>query len=177
MLSYGAFNSLLTDLVNDSDNTTDILYNAMDTVVDTEKKINQISEKRKYFYRAVEEVREMKRRHVEYLRNEIKECDRISGIVDSMSTDDGDLIRRVLYRPRQEPEMVTQNVSANALQSITDTLQQAREKEQKRKEEEEERKKKENQIRDMVNKGIMKSSAEDMIGKAWNASVLLDRIL
>ena len=51
------------------------------------------------------------------------------------------------------------------------------EEERKQKAEEEERKKKESQIRDIVNKGIMKSSAEDMIGKAWNASALLDRIL
>ena len=55
--------------------------------------------------------------------------------------------------------------------------QQAEEEERKQKAEEEERKKKESQIRDIVNKGIMKSSAEDMIGKAWNASALLDRIL
>lgn len=73
--------------------------------------------------------------------------------------------------------MVAQSVSAGALQSITNTLQQAEEEERKQKAEEEERKKKESQIRDIVNKGIMKSSAEDMIGKAWNASALLDRIL
>ena len=172
-----AFNSLLVDLVNDSDNTMDVLYNAMGTVVDMEKKIKQIGEKREYLYQAVEEVREMKKRHVEYLRKEIEECDRISGVVDSMTSDDGDVIRRVLYRPRKEPTMVAQSVSAGALQSITNTLQQAEEEERKQKAEEEERKKKESQIRDIVNKGIMKSSAEDMIGKAWNASALLDRIL
>ena len=119
----------------------------------------------------------MKKRHVEYLRKEIEECERISGVVDSMTSDDGDVIRRVLYRPRKEPTMVAQSVSAGALQSITNTLQQAEEEERKQKAEEEERKKKESQIRDIVNKGIMKSSAEDMIGKAWNASALLDRIL
>lgn len=177
MFSPSQFNALLTDLVNDSDNTMDVLYNAMGAVVDIEKKVKEIGQKREYFYKALEEVETMKRRHVEYLQKEIEACERMRDTVDAMSTDDGDVIRRVLYRPRQTASMMVQGVSANALQSITNTLQQAEEEEKRRKQEEEEKKKKESQIRDMVNKGIMKSSAEDMIGKSWNASALLDRIL
>ena len=177
MSSPSQFSALLTDLVNDSDNTMDVLYNAMGVVVDMEKKVTEIGQKREYFYKALEEVETMKRRHVEFLKKEIEECERLKDTVDAMSTDAGDVIRRVLYRPRQTASMMVQGVSANALQSITNTLQQAEEEEKRRKNEEEEKKKKESQIRDMVNKGIMKSSAEDMIGKSWNASALLDRIL
>ena len=141
MFSPSQFNALLTDLVNDSDNTMDVLYNAMGAVVDIEKKVKEIGQKREYFYKALEEVETMKRRHVEYLQKEIEACERMKDTVDAMSTDDGDVIRRVLYRPRQTASMMVQGVSANALQSITNTLQQAEEEERRRIEEEEAAKK------------------------------------
>ena len=42
MFSPSQFNALLTDLVNDSDNTMDVLYNAMGAVVDIEKKVKEV---------------------------------------------------------------------------------------------------------------------------------------
>ena len=147
MFSPSQFNALLTDLVNDSDNTMDVLYNAMGAVVDIEKKVKEIGQKREYFYKALEEVETMKRRHVEYLQKEIEACERMRDTVDAMSTDDGDVIRRVLYRPRQTASMMVQGVSANALQSITNTLQQAEEEEKRRKQEEEEKKRAEEEKR------------------------------
>ena len=63
------------------------------------------------------------------------------------------------------------------MESITNTLKQAEEEERRKKNLEEEQKQKERAFRDSISKEIIRTSAEDMVGKTWNAKGLFDRIL
>ena len=63
------------------------------------------------------------------------------------------------------------------MESITNTLKQAEEEEQRKRTLEEEQKQKEQALRDSISKEIIRTSAEEMIGKTWNAKGLFDRIL
>ena len=86
------------------------------------------------------------------------------------------VIRRTLKRPRQQAT-VNLNTSTRAMETIRNTLRQAEEEEKKKKEPEEEQKRKERAIRDSINKEMIRTSAEDLVGKTWNAKGLFDRIL
>lgn len=69
------------------------------------------------------------------------------------------------------------SVSDEALQSISKTIKNAEEERKKQIIEEQKQQEREAEIRDSMNHSIMKTSAEDMIGKAWNAPEFFNRIL
>lgn len=91
--------------------------------------------------------------------------------------DDEEEIRRTLRRPRSIVTPVNLNTSSKAMESIRNTLKQAEEEERRKKELEEEQKRKERALRDSISKEMIRTSAEDMVGKTWNAKGLFDRIL
>lgn len=86
------------------------------------------------------------------------------------------MIIRTIRQPRLS-KINSLNVSREAIQSISNTLKKAEEEEEKREQEEKEKQKREAEIRDSMNHSIMKTSAEELRGKAWNARALFDRIL
>ena len=86
------------------------------------------------------------------------------------------MISRVLRRKREVIEPIGSKTSSKAMQIVEKTLKKEEEEQQKRKEKEEEQKRKDQEIRDSINREIMRTTAEDIIGKTWNAKSVLGRM-
>ena len=96
--------------------------------------------------------------------------------MDNVQEGEDDIIMRLVRKPRLD-KVNSLNLSSEALQSITKTLKKAEEEEEEKKRLEKEKQQREAEIRDDMNHSIMKTSAEELMGKAWNARSLFDRIL
>lgn len=83
---------------------------------------------------------------------------------------------RLIRRPRLD-KVNSLDLSSEALQSISKTLQKAKEEEEEKERIEKEKQQREEEIRDDMNHSIMKASVEELKGKAWNARSLFERIL
>ena len=86
------------------------------------------------------------------------------------------MISRVLRREREVIEPIGSKTSSKAMQIVEKTLKKEEEERQKRKQKEEEQKRKDQAIRDSINREIMRTMAEDIIGKTWNAKSVLGRM-
>ena len=86
------------------------------------------------------------------------------------------MIARVLRREQEVIEPIGSKTSSKAMQIVETTLKKEEEEQQKRKQEEEEQKRKDQEIRDSINREIMRTTAEDLIGKTWNAKSVLSRM-
>ena len=102
-------------------------------------------------------------------------CEETLDLLESFASEP-EVIRRTLKRPRQQTT-VNLNTSTRAMETIRNTLRQAEEEEKRKKALEEEPKRKERAIRDSINKEMIRTSAEELVGKTWNAKGLFDRIL
>ena len=84
---------------------------------------------------------------------------------------------KVLRREREVLPTIEVKTSLRAMQSITDSLKREEEEQQRKKKEEEEQKEKEQAIRDSINREIMRTAAEDILGTTWNSKSIFNRML
>ena len=118
----------------------------------------------------------MKQRRVARLNARIKESEGVLDLLQKVDEGEDDVIIRTIRRPRAGG-VDSLNVSSEALQSITKSIKEARQEEEERQREERERQQREAEIRDSMTHSIMRSSAEELKGKVWNARSLFDRVI
>ena len=124
----------------------------------------------------LEEMSKLKQRRVARLKARIHESERVLDLLQKVDDGDEDVIMRTIRRPRAGG-VDSLNVSSEALQSISKSIKEARREEEEREREERERQQREAEIRDSMTHSIMKSSAEELKGKVWNARSLFDRVI
>lgn len=119
---------------------------------------------------------DMKRRRVEKLEEMIRDSEEVLNMLQTVDSGEEDRIVRTIRRPCMS-NTNSLDLSKEALQSITKSIKEAEHEEEQREREKQEREKHEADIRDSINHSIIKTSAEDLMGKAWNARSLFERIM
>lgn len=138
---------------------------------------NRASQRRRSF-EALTEAQQTKRRMLTALTNAQKERANMLETLDSIKPREGEGDWVIEQIPRGKINTVNAlQVSSEALKSLQKTIREEEERKEKEEEEEREKQKKQSEIQALMSNGMMRSGAEELKGKAWNARALFERIL